>query len=482
MTTRFGVSCMQRQVPEPIYKMAVQLQLRGWTLYIIGGWVRDKLLGYPSKDVDVEIEGNYTFEELRQVLELFGAVKVKGKAFGCFELVFEEYPHLHVDVGIPRRDNKIGIGHKQFEINLEPLMSRKEAAKRRDYTINSMAYDPVLDLLIDPFDGEDDLYDRRLTPTSEQFGEDPLRAPRGFNLISRGRADFWTQKTIACCYKMAFEYYSLSTERIWEEWRKWATGQQPGRALQFLDEIGWLELYPVLKEMRGCPQDLTHHPEGDVWRHTILACDAMAELTAYLDDESRVPLMFAALLHDSGKPFVTEWDWEGDQITSRGHDEEGALCAEQFLQEIGAPRWVIDKVVPLVRWHMHHIHSDASAKNARKLALNLQPASVSEWIKLVAADMAARPPLDAGIPQSASQLYGCAVEEALLDEPPERILMGRHVLANTKMKPGPRIGTLLDFAFDAQIDGEFDDLDGAIQWLRGPGWIERHYGRSLNGS
>jgi tRNA nucleotidyltransferase (CCA-adding enzyme) len=169
------------------------LQSKNWRGLIVGGAVRDAVTGQIPKDVDVEVYGP-NFDQLAEVLKNHGSIlgassqtdesQVIGKAFGVIK--FKDSEGNDYDFSLPRRDSKTGVGHTGFDIQVDPNMSPKEAASRRDFTINSLAYDPLTQELHDYFGGKDDLQNKILRATDvEKFGEDPLRVLRGMQLISR---------------------------------------------------------------------------------------------------------------------------------------------------------------------------------------------------------------------------------------------------------------------------------------------------------
>jgi putative nucleotidyltransferase with HDIG domain len=220
---------------------------------IVGGWVRDAILGLNSKDVDIEVFG-MELDMIQSVLENDGhKVDAVGKAFGVLKLNNE------IDISVPRRDNHVGVGHKGFKVSMDPLMSVTEAASRRDFTINSMACG--LDgEIIDPFRGLNDLKKGFLRAASCSFVEDPLRVMRAMQFASRFNMRL-EGTTRAWCREMASLKSQLPKERMWEEWKKWALkGARPSLGLCILDKVDWLD--PEIKDLINCPQDPEWHPEG----------------------------------------------------------------------------------------------------------------------------------------------------------------------------------------------------------------------------
>ena len=424
---------------------------------VVGGFVRDRLLGMPSKDVDIEVYG-MSLDEIAQVLRCKGMrVDAVGKAFGVLKINNE------VDVSVPRRENKIGVGHRGFEITPDPDMSVEEAASRRDFTINSMAMD-VNGNVIDPFGGQADLQRGVLRATSDAFVEDPLRVMRAMQFSARFLMLVLDQKTLEMCRAMLPQKSELPKERMWEEWKKWALKSiLPSFGLNTMRQMGWLDA--ELAALIDTPQDPEWHPEGDVFVHTGHVVDAAAGIAEreQLGDHDRLVLMFAALTHDFGKPSTTKM--EGGRWRSKGHCEASVDLAEQFLTRIGAPLAVIAEVKPLVGEHLVHAGIDNPSPRAiRRLANRIAPATIEGLARVVEADHSGRPPLPVGNPLSV--WVDKAAELNVFSGKPEAILMGRHLI-EMGMQPGKAMGVLLNRAFEAQLDGAFDSLDNARQWAKG---------------
>jgi tRNA nucleotidyltransferase (CCA-adding enzyme) len=367
---------------------------------------------------------------------------------------------------VPRRDNKIGKGHKAFAVTLGDL-TPEEAAARRDFTMNSLAYDPFERALIDPYGGVRDLEAGILRHTSAAFAEDPLRVLRGMQFAARFRLRL-APETAELSRSMLPEAAALPIERIFEEWRKWALkGVEPSAGLWVLSETGWIALYPELEAMRDCPQEIEWHPEGDVFTHTGHVCDAAAAIAERdgLGAEERMVLLFAALTHDLGKPATTEFI--DGRLRSRGHAEAGVPLAEALLGRIGAWESITVRVLPLVREHLAHIALPLEPRAVRRLALRLEPASVEQWGRLVEADHHGRPPLP---PEAPAQPYVDLARELAVEQGrPQMILMGRHLLAEG-WSPGPAIGQALRAAYEAQIEGAFDTVEGGLEWIKAQGF------------
>ncbi len=424
----------------------------------VGGFVRDHLQNTDNKDVDIEVYGLNFAQIALAIGQSFGRVDLVGQQFGVIKVGNE------IDVSIPRRENKSGLGHKEFDIEADPTMTPKEAASRRDFTINSMAMDLKGDIF-DPFDGQRDLKNKVLRATSPAFAEDPLRVLRGMQFAARFDLTM-DAETATMCAEMRHEFDTLSKERIWTEWQKWAKGPHPLMGLKLLRETKWIRKFPDLASMVGMPQDPEWHPEGDAWVHTKLVCDAAAEIAdrEELGDQDREILMFGALCHDLGKVYTTKQNEEGRWI-SPGHAEAGVEISKNFLNDIMAPAYLLDQVPPLVAEHMVHlgfIGKEPTHRVIRRLANRLAPTNFKMWSHVVEADHSGRHPLPKGNP--VTRWVELAAELDVETEKPKSLLMGRHLIERG-VTPGPEMGKTLKAAFEAQLDGEFDTLDGALEWL-----------------
>jgi tRNA nucleotidyltransferase (CCA-adding enzyme) len=432
--------------------------------YLVGGCVRDALLGIAQKDFDLEVYG-VDYETLARQLRPHGRVDLVGKSFGVIK--FTGASGGQWDFSLPRRDSKLAAGHKGFEITVDPDIDPREAASRRDFTINAVAFDPRTGEYLDFFGGREDLNQRVLRHTSAAFVEDPLRVLRGMQFAAR--FDLMpAPETIALCHSILPTFPELAVERVGMEWVKWAAlSRRPSAGLRFLQATGWLQHFPEIAALDGTPQGPEWHPEGDVFVHTCHCCDALAELSEWraADELTRRVLMFAVLAHDFAKPQTThKAERDGRmRIVSPGHEEQGGPLAEAFLTRIDAPNEIKERVVPLVQHHLAHLQT-VSDRAVRRLANALQPATIAELCVVMTADHFGRPPKPKTIPAGVTLLRAKAAELSLRDAAPKPLLQGRHLIARG-MKPGAAFGVLLEKAFEAQLEGNFTDLEGALQWL-----------------
>lgn len=432
--------------------------------FAVGGCVRDALLERPSKDFDIEVFG-IDYEELVRALGRWGRTDLVGRSFGVVKLTTRKGNTY--DFTIPRKDSKVAPGHKGFEIQFDPGITPQEAAARRDFTINAIMYDPHAHELLDFFGGAEDLRNRILRHTGPAFVEDPLRVLRGMQFAARFNLQAATS-TLELCHSISGGYHELASDRVRDEWFKWAERSTvPSAGLHFLNQCGWIEHFPEIKALIDTPQEPEWHPEGDVFIHTCHCCDAMAYLPQWLQatPESRIVYMLAILAHDFGKPPTTHTELKDGKprIVSPGHEEAGAVLAEQFLNRIHAPAAIQARVIPLVANHLFHFQS-LTDRAVRRLARRLAPENIEGLCLVMTADSLGRPPHPPTIPKTIPQLLEKAHELQVRQEPPRPILMGRHLIERG-LQPSPRFGEILHQAYEAQLEGVFADLSGALRWL-----------------
>lgn len=439
---------------------------------LVGGGVRDALLGLAAKDFDVEVAG-VGFEVLQRTLAPFGATDVVGRSFGVIK-VRSAATGAEYDFSLPRRESKTGAGHRGFAVSPDPTLSDADAAARRDFTINAIACDPFTGELIDPYDGRRDLAARVLRHTGPAFVEDPLRVLRAFQLAARFDLTL-APETAELCRSIAGSYRELPVERIWGEWDKWATkAVRPSRGLTVLEASGWLPHFPEIAALRGTPQEPAWHPEGDVFTHTQHCVDALVGRPEWQASEPgrRRLLLFAVLAHDFGKPATTIRGEKRGAMRwlSPGHEPAGGPLAKEFLRRIGAPLELDTPVGALVVHHLVHHHGpDGTYSDAqvRRLARKLAPATIDDLALVMIADSLGRPPLES--PETLvliDRLKAKAGELAVQAQAPRPIVQGRHLVA-LGWRPGPGFKPVLDAAFEAQLDGAFTDEAGGVEWLRG---------------
>ena len=457
-------------LPHELDRIIRALHDAGYRALVAGGAVRDDLLGLAPKDFDVEVYG-ISFDALAELLARHGRIDLVGQSFGVVKLTViggDVY-----DFSLPRRDSKIGRGHRDFLAVFEPGITPEEAASRRDFTINAMAFDPVSGRLLDFFGGQDDLRNRILRATSSAFREDPLRVLRGMQFACRFDLTI-DPATAGECRAIWREYFSIAQERVAEEFMKWATKSvRPGRIAGYLLETGWIVHFPEIGALLSVPQDPEWHPEGDVSVHTMHVVDAAARIAERdgLDGDERAVLLFSALSHDFAKPGTTALRERNGVMrwTAHGHEAAGGPLARAFLERIGIKAAIVQQVVPLVENHLAHssLRNDVTPRTVRRLALRLAPASIAQLLRLIEADHSGRPPLPAELPESVVRIRDMAVAQAVATKPQPPLVLGRHVLPYFENRSGPHIGEVIRAAYEAQTEGVFSTEEEALRWLSG---------------
>lgn len=426
----------------------------GGRALLVGGWVRDRLLGLESRDLDLEVYG-IPAADLLALLERHYAVDLTGQAFGILKL-----KGVPIDVSVPRRESKRGLGHRGFLVESDPWLAPEEAARRRDFTINAMSFDPLTGDLVDPFGGADDLRRRVLRHTSEQFAEDPLRVLRGMQFCARFRLDA-APETVALCHSLDME--GLAPERVFEEWAKLILkGEEPSRGLRFLRDSGWVRFFPELAALIGCEQDPFWHPEGDVWTHTCHCLDAFAQARVG-DAWEDLVVGLAVLCHDLGKPLTTTTTGVG--IRSLGHSEAGLEPTRSFLARMSRHQDLLDQVTPLVAEHLRPVElyqASASVAAVRRLASRV--GRIDRLVRVADADQRGRPPLAVGEFEAGTWLLALAAAEGISSSRPEPLIRGRDLIARG-MAPGPAMGQFLQACYEDQLNGVFDSVDSARAYL-----------------
>lgn len=449
-------------IKQELREILLEIASHGGKGLVVGGSVRDFIFdpAIEPKDLDAEVY-NLHVEKLTFILENFGKVDQVGRSFGVIKLTTET---TNYDFSLPRRENKAGNGTKGFIVDLDGSLSVVEAASRRDFTFNSLAFDPLNGELIDHYNGVEHIKQGVISATSAAFGEDPLRVLRGFQFA--GRFGFEAdKKTLAACFFLQLEYRYLAKERIWGEWQKWANKSTlPSAGLQFLADCGWLKLYPELAAIQGIPQDPEWHPEGQVFIHTKHVVDAAVTICQRegITGDRRTVIVLASLCHDFGK--ATHTQFEDGRTRSRGHEQAGEEPTRSFLDRIGCPKAIADKVVPLVTRHLAHISCE-SDRSVRRLAQAIFPATIEELCFVIEADHSGRPPLAPGLPECAKNLLIKSKELNCNQAPVNKILQGRHLISLGR-KPGKEFSEILNRAFEAQLNGEFDCENSGLTWLQ----------------
>ena len=431
----------------------------GGRALVVGGWVRDRLMGRPSKDVDLEVYG-LSAEQLRRVLAAFGPVNAVGESFTVYKVA-------DIDIALPRRESKTGRGHKGFEVHGDPDLSPREAARRRDFTINAIGWDPLTGDYVDPFDGRGDI-DRRVLRAVDPvtFPEDSLRVLRAIQFAARFEFQL-DPATEALCRGIPLD--DLPAERIWGEMEKLllqARRPSIGFALALRLEI-IDRLFPEMRALVGCPQEPEWHPEGDVWVHTLMVIDEARTRIDDLAHPQQVAVMLGAVCHDLGKPPTTAF--VDGRIRSIDHEQAGVEPATALLDRLNVHTMdgfdVRKQVLGITAHHLKPgmfgmsktpVSDGAFRRLAQKVDLEL-------LARVAKSDCMGR-----------SGGFDCSAMDWFLDRarqlgvqhaPPAPLVLGRHLLA-LGMKPGPRIGELLRAIYERQLDGTVTTTEEGIAFAR----------------
>lgn len=444
---------------ETAIAIARRVRADGGRALIVGGWVRDRLAGRVSKDIDLEIYG-LPADALRRLLAEFGSVNSVGDSFTVYKVA-------GLDVALPRRESKRGRGHRGFEVTGDPDLPVAEAARRRDFTINAILWDPLSDEYIDPWHGRRDLERRILRAVDPAtFGEDSLRVLRALQFAARFDCAI-EPETQAICRQIPLD--DLPAERIWGELEKLLLhAARPSVGLALGLDLGVVaRLFPELAALAGCAQEPEWHPEGDVWVHTLMVVDEARTRIGDLDHPRQVAVMLGALCHDLGKPATTAFI--DGRIRSIDHEQAGVAPATAVLDRLNIN--TIDgfdvrrEVLGIVAHHLkpgmfRQAPTPVSDGAFRRLA---QKVDLELLARVAKSDCLGR---GGGFDCSAMDWFlERARELGVQHAPPVPLLMGRHLLA-LGMRPGPRMGEILRQVYERQLDGSIATLDEGITAAR----------------
>lgn len=464
-------------VVEPVIKgILTELKDAGHECLIVGGAVRDAIIGKRPKDIDIEVH-SIGYEKLNEYLSKYGTVNLIGKSFGVIKFNPKGGSDIDYDFSVPRRENKMGVGHKDFSVIFDTTMTIRDAALRRDFTFNALAYNPLTNTIYDYFGGVDDIKNKIIRHTSEQFSEDSLRILRAMQF--QARFDFEIHPdTIAEMRQMLSEtndYSELPKERLFEEWKKWAEkGVNHGGIFKFMRDTGLIEYYPSLKKLKETPQDAVYHPEGDVEIHTELCLRHMDKVLKRenITGQDKLILVMAILFHDIAKPDTTEEKMKRGRmtITSEGHEAMGGIMSKDILAGIGFHIDLINPIANLVSNHLAGVNisviptESGKIKAVKKLSRRLYPATIHQLLYIMESDHNGRGRAEFSEATGAADLLRISTEIDVNKKPYEYILMGRHLI-EAGLKPSPQFGDILRESQEAQENGEFNDVAGAKEWL-----------------
>jgi poly(A) polymerase len=420
-----------------------RLREAGHIAYFAGGCVRDLVRGKAPKDIDIATDARP-----EQVQKIFPRTYAVGAHFGVIVVLENE---LQFEVATFRADGIYLDGRHPAEVRFS---SPEEDARRRDFTINGMFFDPPNDAVIDFVGGRSDLEARlvrAIGDPAQRFAEDRLRLLRAIRFATV--LDFTVEEaTWTAIVRAADTIGEISAERIREELVRIFLSPQRARGWDLLDASGLMkQILPELEAMKGCEQPPQFHPEGDVFQHTRI----MLQL---LPDEVSLPLVLSVLFHDIGKPPTASVDEEG-RIRFNGHDKLGAEMTEALMERLRFSRAEIDATVEAVRQHM--VFKDVPNMRLAKLKRFMARPTFADELELHRVDCAS----SHGMLDNYEFLQ--RKQEEFAHEPiiPPPLVRGDDLIA-LGMKPGPRFGEILEAVETRQLEGTLRDREEALAWVK----------------
>lgn len=407
-------------LPGRLLKIAGDIREAGGRAFLVGGWVRDALLGRSCRDYDVEVY-DMAQDALVPILSKYGRTNLVGKAFGVIHLAMKG---LSLDFSFPRTESKVGYGHRGFVVHTDEKLSFKEAALRRDFTINAMGMELPELTLCDPYGGIDDLKAHTLRHVGPAFAEDSLRILRGVQFASRFGCTL-APETVELCRTLSLD--DLSIERLFEEFKKWLLKPgKPSLGLRAFLDIKLDGYFPEIRPFEGSWETL-----GDI-------LDKMAKLrdSNGLSDTQAMDFAFAALLcgnADSALDFLV-------RITNENHLLKNVPLLLSALRNLD--EGVVDDIPALRRL--------AVKQNGLKLLCLLVKCIPVSYYRS---------------PDFATALWNSAAKYNLLNAAPQPFLTGKKLM-DLGVKPGKHMGEIIKQSFELQLDGKITSAEEAAEWAR----------------
>jgi len=471
-------------------------------MYVVGGWVRDTMLGLDPKDMDLVVVSDMSDSKLVDCLNTIGHVKIAktgghtvGKNFSVFQWKpegFEEY------MQVARARKEVANGATRDTVVITQGVQIEEDLYRRDVTINAMAIEVTTGDLIDPFHGRDDIKNKILREVSHNFS-DSIERPLRLAYMKASLGPEWhiTLRLEYMCLLMVDDVgwnmshddadskglSALPGDQIFKIWSKAMKTKHPSEFIKVLDNIGWLEKFmPRIKFLQSIQQDAEWHPEGNVFNHSLIAMDKMAAICKRdgCHEDEIVVSVTAALLHDIGKITTTKFmDKAGNtpkdvdqpvkgefRWRAWNHDIEGVDPTIEFLTHtVPFPNSWKKVVTEMVEKHMFFVHHKKSTpKVSRRLQKDIKFITTDDVFRIVEADYSARPPLPEGLPEDVR-----ASKKWIADNPIIEWIVDGKMLLDAGMKPGKELGTMLDRCRLAQINGRIVDIKSAKKYIKDSG-------------
>ncbi|MBP5768113.1 MAG: CCA tRNA nucleotidyltransferase [Fibrobacter sp.] len=413
-------------IPNRLLSIAGDIRSAGGRAFLVGGWVRDALLGKDCRDYDIEVY-DLTQDELVPILKKYGRTNLVGKAFGVIHLAMKG---LSLDFSFPRTESKVGYGHRGFVVHTDEKLSFKEAALRRDFTINAMGMELPELTLCDPYGGIDDLKKGLLRHVGPAFVEDSLRILRGVQFASRFALTL-APETVELCRTLTLA--DLSVERLFEEFKKWLMKPgKPSLGLRAFLDIRLNDFFPEVLPLRESWEDL-----GEMLDNMECEREKLAAAGMVLSESQSMEFAFASFL--SGRP-------------------ETSL---KFLERITNETHLL-KNVPLLLGAYSNLPLGIvnDAPQLRRLAVKLG------GLKLLCLLAKATPRkfyAEAGDAEFPEKLWRVATDFDLLEAAPQPYLTGK-MLMELGVKPGKQMGEIIKQSFELQLDGKITNAEEAIAW------------------
>lgn len=357
----------------------------GGKVYEVGGVVRDRLLGLPSKDADLLVTG-VPAAALKSLLEKLGEVHLVGQSFGVLKFKPKGHVGEPIDIALPRVERSTGAGHRDFEVNFDHTLPVEVDLARRDFTVNAIAQDLKTGELVDPHGGRKDLEARKLRVVFERaFEEDPLRILRGIQFAARLKLVV-EPATRELMKKHAPLVATVSMERVVQELKKLLLAPTPSIGFYLMREVGVMKLIlPELEALTGVLQP-GKEKVGDAFDHTLKVLDA-ARADAALDNPGDTTLMIAALFHDLGKATTAKLE-ENGRLTFHGHQFVSKKLARRRMEQLKIQQMGVspDEILTLVENHMFDTGPEFTDKALRRFARKIGVPLVFKQIDLRIAD------------------------------------------------------------------------------------------------
>ena len=436
-------------IPKEVRGVVLMLQNAGFEAYLVGGCVRDMLLGIPPKDYDITT--NATPE---QIIPLFPKTFYEN-SYGTVGVVT-----CGDELGIPCVDETVKIVEvtpyrleSTYSDNRHPdsvswSSNIEDDLKRRDFTCNAIAYNPVTCEMVDLYGGEQDLENKLIKAVGDpdtRFGEDALRLMRAVRLACQ--LDFDIESvTRESVDKNSELLKTISRERVRDEFVKLIMTDYPMRGLVLMKETGLLEyVVPELLQGIGVEQNQAHH--FDVWEHNLRTLQHSA------DKKWPLHVRLSAIFHDISKPETRRFSREKRDYTFYGHDVVGGRVTREIMERLRFPKELTEKVSMFVRWHMFFSDTEQITISAvRRLITNVGKENIWELINLRICDR-----VGTGRPKEEPyrlRMYEAMVEQALQDPISLKMLKtdGKRIMDVTHETPGPKIGYVLHALFDEVLE------------------------------